>query len=172
MANDRTAPTCRSRLRAARCLHASVALLMASALGACQPTSSTQKPTMAHDKKEIVHFDVNLKSYLDRPIFDVHLNGVDIGVASGPPHTGNGAVMTGVAVPLGPQVLTWRDAGTGEKLKAANQPVLTQPSSENRYLGVHIYPDNTVELVPAPYWPERTERGEAINLEWEKRHGQ
>jgi hypothetical protein len=156
----------------ARCLRAGAALLIASALGACQPPSSTQKLTMASDKKDVVHFDVNLKSYLDRPIFDVHLNGVDIGVASGPPHAGNGAVMTGVAVPLGPQVLTWRDAGTGESLKAANQPVLTRPPSEKRYLGVHIYPDNTFELVPESYWPERTERGEAINREWEKRHGQ
>jgi hypothetical protein len=154
------------------------ALLMASALGACQPPSSTQKSTMATDKKEIVYFDVNLKSYLDRPIFDVHLNGVDIGVASGPPHAGNGAVMTGVAVPISPQVLTWRLGGpegmegNGDTVQAANQPTLIRPDPKMRYLGVHIYPDNTVELVPEPYWPEPTERGEAINREWKKKHGQ
>jgi len=133
---------------------------------------------MALERRETVRFDVNLKNYLDRPIFDVHLNGVDIGVAAGPPHAGNGAVMTGVAVPLGPQTVTWRlggpqgMAGNGDTVQAVNQPALTRPDPKMRNLGVHIYPDNTVELIPEPYWPERSERGEAIHRAWEKRHGQ
>lgn len=133
---------------------------------------------MSSDKKDVVYFDVNLKSYLDRPVFDVYLNGVDIGVAGGPPHGGNGGLMTGVAVPLGPQVVTWRldgpegMKGNGDTVKAANQPVLTRPDPNLTYLGVHIYPDNTVELIPEPYWPEASARGEVINRSWEKKHGQ
>lgn len=147
--------------------------LFTGGLAACQPNTSppTRGKTMTPDKKEVVYFDVNLKSYLDRPIFDVYLNGVDIGVAGGPPHGGNGGLMTGVAVPLGPQVVTWRDAGTGEAFKATNQPVLTRPDPKLSYLGVHIYPDNTVELIPESYWPEASARGEVINNTWEKNHG-
>ena len=112
-----------------------------------------------------MYFSVSANSYIDRPIFAIKLNGIEVGA-------GGGSVITGVAVPIGPQALTWRDAGTGEKFTAVNQPTLARATPEMRYLGVHIYPDNTVELVPAPYWPERTERGEAINLEWEQAHAQ
>lgn len=126
---------------------------------------------MPTDRQDIVVFNVNLKSYLDRPIFYVPLNGVDIGVASGPPHTGNGAMMTGATVPMGTQTVTWRDARSGETCNAANQPVLTRPDPHMRYLGVHIYPDNAVELIAGPYWPQSSARGEEINRRWEKRHG-
>lgn len=151
-----------------------------SGLGACQPTSSdpNKGKTMNRDGKEVVYFDVNLKSYLDRPIFDVYLNGVDIGVAGGPPHGGNGGLMTGVAVPLGPQKITWRldgpegMKGNGETVTAVNPPVLTLPDKNLTYLGVHIYPDNTVELIPEAFWPQASARGDAINREWEKKHGQ
>jgi hypothetical protein len=34
-----------------------------------------------------------------------------------------------------------------------------------------IYPDNTLELLPGRYWPERTERGKAINRDWMQKHG-
>jgi hypothetical protein len=117
--------------------------------------------------KDVVYLDVSLFSYLSRPIFDVLVNGIDIGVA-GP--FGGGALMTGVAVPLGPQVVTWRDAGTGEQFKAGNQPILTRPDRKLTYLGVHIYPDSTVEFVPGEFWPERTERGEAIAREQAGKH--
>lgn len=81
--------------------------------------------------------------------------------------------MTGVAVPLGPQVISWRDAGTGETFKSINQPVLVRPDNKFTYLGVHIYPGNTVELVPSEFWPERTERGQSlIDQAQEKKHGQ
>lgn len=70
--------------------------------------------------------------------------------------------MTGVEVPLGPQVVTWRDAGTGERFAASNRPVLARPDPKMRYLGVHIYPDNSVDIVPEMFWPERTERGQTF----------
>jgi hypothetical protein len=118
-----------------------------------------------------VYFDVDLKSYLDYPIFDVYLNGKDIGVDGGPPHGGTSGLMTGVPVRPGPQVITWRSAGTGETTKATNQPTLTRADAKHRYLGVHIYPDNTVELIPEDHWPEQTARGEEINRQWKAKHG-
>lgn len=126
---------------------------------------------------DAVYFDVNLYSYLDRPIFDVHLNGKDIGVAFGQPHRGQGGLMTGVAVPMGKQVVTWRlggpkgTPGNGDKVAAINQPTLARPKANMTYLGVHIYPDNTVEVIPETHWPEKTARGERINREWERKHG-
>ena len=130
-----------------------------------------QGKTMNDSKKEVAYFDVALHSYLDRPIFDVYLNGTDIGVAAGQPHRGAGGLMTGVAVPLGPQKVTWRDAGTGDTFTAKNQPILTASEPKNGYLGVHIYPNNTVEVIPQPYWPEKTAKGLEINRQWELRHG-
>jgi hypothetical protein len=90
--------------------------------------------------------------------------------------------MTGVPVPLGPQVVTWRLDGAdklgkpfadnGTTVTAVNQPVLLRPDAKLGYLGVHIYPDNTVELIPEPFWPEASKRGEEINRPLEKKRGQ
>lgn len=153
--------------------------LTLSSMAACQRAEpiATKGHAMSEGRKDVVYFDVTLFSYLDRPIFDVYLNGKDIGVASGQPHRGRGGLMTGVAVPLGPQVVTWRldgpkgMPGNGDTVKAINQPVLARPDRKLTYLGVHIYPDNTIELVPEPFWPEKTERGQAINRAWELKHG-
>jgi hypothetical protein len=157
-----------------------LAAVSSTGLIGCQAgetTSPKECQRMDKDKKDIVYFDVNLKSYLDRPIFDVYLNGRDIGVAGGHPHGGNGGLMTGVPVPLGLQVVTWRldgpegMPGNGDKVTAVNQPSLLRPDAKLKYLGVHIYPDNTVELVPEAFWPEASPRGDQINREWERTHG-
>jgi hypothetical protein len=153
---------------------------LAACMSACRAgdnTAKVQGQRMDTDKKEVVYFDVNLKSYLDRPIFDVYLNGRDIGVAGGHPHGGPGGLMTGVPVPLGLQIVTWRLGGpegmlgNGDTVKASNQPVLLRPDVKLGYLGVHIYPDNTVELIPDSFWPEASKRGEEINRQWEKKNG-
>lgn len=149
-----------------------------SALVACSPVHNgidTEGNTMRN--AEVLLFDVNLHSYLDRPIFDVYLNGKHIGVASGQPHRGAGGLITGVEVPLGPQTVTWRLGGpegmpgNGEMVKAINQPILKVPADNMIYLGVHIYPDNTVELIPESGWPEKSPRGLEINRQWELKHG-
>lgn len=168
-------------LRCTRTLRLSGAsLLVLALLTSCvQQTDSlpAQGKTMNDAKKNVAYFDVALHSYLDRPIFDVYLNGVDIGVAAGQPHRGAGGLMTGVAVQLGPQVISWRLGGpegmpgNGDTVKAKNQPLLTQPDPKKSYLGVHIYPDNTVEVIPEPFWPEKTPRGLEINRQWELKHG-
>jgi hypothetical protein len=148
-----------------RFISLSAAVLLTSAIAACQPTS-TPSATMNTEKNDVIYFDVALFSYLDRPIFDVYLNGRDIGVSGVRPVGGGGSgLMTGVAVPLGPQRLTWRldgpegTPGNGDTVTASNQPTLTRPDPKLRYLGVHVYPDNTVELIPEEFWPEVTERG-------------
>ena len=147
-------------------LNLTFACLCAMALNAC---SQPAEPQITQGKKmtaknDVVYFDVSAISYIERPIFEVKLNGIEVGA-------GGGSLMTGVAVPLGPQVITWRDAGTGETTKAINQPVLSRPDSKMHYLGVHIYPDNTVEVIPERFWPEKTEKGQEINRQWELKHG-
>lgn len=157
-------------------------VLLAVALAACSQQHDEVAQTgknMAESKKDVAYLDVALLSYYERPIFDVYLNGHDIGVAGGPPHGGRGGgLMTGIEVTLGPQVITWRLGGpegmpgNGDTVKAVNVPILTRPDSRFHYLGVHIYPDNTVEVIPVEHWPEQTERGEEINRQWGLKHGQ
>jgi len=115
-------------------------------------------------KKEVV-LDVVLFSYLAIGIFDVHLNGSDIGVAG--PYGSGGEVMKGVKIPLGIQSLTWRDASSGKTFAVKNTVTLThnQISSDTEYLGVYIYPDDTAELVTSEYLPKPTPRGEQIYKE-------
>lgn len=144
-------------------------ILLTSCMQQAEPLPAQGK-NMTDSKKDVAYFDVVLFSYLDRPIFDVYLNGKDIGVASA--FGGGGGLMTGIAVPLGPQAISWRDAGTGDTFKAKNQPVLSRPDAKNGYLGVYIYPDNTVEITPSRFWPETTKRGDALYQEWKKRHGE
>lgn len=61
--------------------------------------------------------------------------------------------------------------GNGDTVKAVNIPILNAPDPKLRYMGVHIYPDNTVEVIPEAYWPEKTEKGLEINRQWEMKHG-
>ena len=121
-------------------------------------------------KKEVV-LSVVLFNYHNRTIFDVLLNGGDIGLAG--PWGGGGGVMTGVTVPLGKQTLSWRWADTGDTVTVANVLTLTadQVSSDDRYLGVHIYFDNTAELTLSQYLPEITPKGERMYKE-RQLHGQ
>ncbi|MBT2790353.1 hypothetical protein [Paraburkholderia strydomiana] len=115
--------------------------------------------------KADVVLDVVLFNYLDRPIFDVLLNRGDIGVAGA--YGGGRGVMTGVTVPVGHQTLTWRDAGSGDTVTAKNFLNFTpdQIPPDARYLGVHIYPDDTAELMTSPHFPEPSPRGELIYKE-------
>ena len=119
--------------------------------------------------KNNVVLAVVLYSYLDRPIFDVTLDGSDIGVANA--YGGNG-MITGITVPLGQQTLTWRDAGSGETFAMKNSINLIgdQIPSDAQYLAVNIYPDDTAELVFDRYIPEITPRGKRI-IEESGQHG-
>ena len=117
-------------------------------------------------KKEIV-LSVVLYSYLARPIFDIYLNRIDLGVANSYGGTG---IVSGVTIPIGPQTLTWRLGGpegmarNGEIDSIKNSLMLTheQIQVDTRYLGVHIYPDNTAELSFSEHIPDTTPRGDDI----------
>jgi hypothetical protein len=145
-------------------------------LSACEPSAQTQaskeKSPMNNQKPKAIAMNVALFGYQDRPIFDVYLNGIDIGVSAGQPFRGNAGIMLGVDITPGPQIITWRDGATGITSKAVNQPIFTDPGDAYGYLGVHIYPDNTVELVPDKHSPEKTTKGLEIIQKWELKHGQ
>ena len=123
-----------------------------------------------------VVLDLVTYNYLDRPIFDVYLNKVDIG--GGNAYGGSG-IITGVAIPLGPQVLTWRLDGpkgtprNGETVTLKNALVLTaeQIPVDARYIGVHIYPDETAEVTFSEYFPDTTPRGDELIAKGRARHG-
>ncbi len=117
-----------------------------------------------------VTLDVVLFSYLDRPIFDVFING-KVGHGSGVyPRTGGGTI-SGVQLPLGGQKVTWRYADTGETIVAKNVPELSDLSKDARYLAVYIYPDDTVELLTTPHYPRASPRGELEIRKLEAKHG-
>lgn len=123
-----------------------------------------------------ITLDVVLFSYLSRPIIDVYLNNTELGLAGPYPYSGNGTI-TNVDLKIGRQEVRWRldgpkgTPGNGDRIAAANVVMLDAVPSDARYLGVHIYPDYTVELVCSRHFPELSERGEAFDLEWQKTHG-
>lgn len=124
-----------------------------------------------------VYLDVVLFSYMDRPIFDVYLNRTDIGVAGPWPYSGRGT-MSGVQIPLGEQKISWRLGGpagahrNGETVFAQNRPELREVPHGAGFLGVHIYEDNTVELVTSDHFPDLSVRGQAFDAEWLHRNRQ
>jgi hypothetical protein len=107
-----------------------------------------------------------LFSYLDRPIFDAFLNGKGGDSTFGDPEAAGGSTITGVSVPLGPQRVTWRLGGpegmshNGELVVARNVPLLTEVPTKARFIAVHIYPDDTVELLLSEHYPRPSPRGE------------
>ena len=113
-----------------------------------------------------VTLDVVLFNYLDRPIFDVYIDG-KAGDSSDPyPATGGGTIA-GVGLTSGPKKISWRLDGppgtprNGETVHARNSPRLDNVPREARYLSTHIYPDETVELVVSTHYPRATDKGRA-----------
>lgn len=124
-----------------------------------------------------VSLNVVLFSYLSRPILDVYLNKRLIGIAGPYPYSGNGNIG-GIELELGRQEVSWRLDGTadmpdlGKTVRAANVVRLDSVAAGSRYLGVHIYPDNTVELLCSKDRPDLSPRGEIFDREWQKNHAQ
>lgn len=117
--------------------------------------------------KSVIGIDVVLFSFLDRNIFNIYLNGETLGVAS---KYGSTSVVTDVSVPMGEQKLNWRLDGpkgmarNGETVNMKNKVILRAsdiPTSAT-YMGVYIYPDDTVEFTFTEYMPRNSARGEAI----------
>ncbi|CAM3184024.1 hypothetical protein [Janthinobacterium lividum] len=117
-------------------------------------------------KKEI-WLNVEMVSYVDRPIFDIIFNGTDLGVMD---EYGSTGTITEVRIPFGIQALKWTLDGpkdsprNGEVVTIKNQLVISaeQIPLGTRYFGLHLYPDDTAEITFADFIPERTARGEKI----------
>jgi hypothetical protein len=105
-----------------------------------------------------------LFSYLDRPIFEVTVGTIDLGVSSVYPYTG-GSTTSGAQFSSGEQSIHWRLDGppgtprNGETVQAKNRPILVQPPHGEQFLAVHIYPDDTVELLYSKHYPQFSPRG-------------
>lgn len=124
--------------------------------------------------------DVSLFSYLDRPIFDVLLNGKDIGASLAHGFNGANSSMIGERITLGPQVITWRLGGpqgtprNGETVRAKNTPVLAEIPQGVTWIAVHVYDDDTVEITfsTGAGGDLSSARGTKIIEQWRAAHGQ
>lgn len=117
--------------------------------------------------QKYIVLDVEMFSNLDRPISEIMFNGEDLGVMNSYGGTG---LITGVRIPFGVQTLTWTLGGpegtpqNGENVKIKNTLVISpeQIPKGTKYLGLHLYPDDTAEVTFSETMPERTERGKKI----------
>ena len=111
--------------------------------------------------------DVEMFSYIDRAIGDIIFNGTDLGVMN---KYGGTGLITGVRIPFGLQTLTWMLDGpkgtprNGEIVKIKNTLVVSpeQIPPETQYLGLHLYPDDTAEIIFSESMPEESARGRKI----------
>ena len=111
--------------------------------------------------------NVEVFSYVDRVIVDISFNGTGLGVMN---RYGGTGTITDVYIPFGKQTLKWTLDGpegtprNGEIMTARNQLIISpdQIPAGTRYLGIHLYPDDTVEFTFAEGLPERTARGRNI----------
>ena len=93
------------------------------------------------------NYDPSYNSYM------VKMNGSVIGGGFG------NATLTS-SIKVGEQVITWKDANTGEKHAAKNQVIITKEQLKGKkYLAAHLYPDDTVEITTSNNWPDPTEKG-------------
>ena len=127
-----------------------------------------------------VYLNISIFSYLDRPIFDVFMNKTNFIGAEARAFYGSNGVMLGQKITLGAQKVTWRLGGpegmarNGETVIAKNVPVLKEIPNDIKWLALHIFDDDTVEITLSKGTPDELEspRGKAIIEAWEKAHGQ
>lgn len=114
-----------------------------------------------------VSLDVVTFNYWDRFIYDVFVGG-EGGDSSTPYPATGGSTIVGARFKPGPQKVTWKLDGeegmprNGEMVTAKNSPVLGPVPSDAVFLAVHVYPDETVELIPTRHYPRATEKGRAM----------
>jgi len=79
---------------------------------------------------------------------------------------GFGGGMNTSRVKVGPQVITWEESNSDKLHQAKNQVTLTKEDLKGmKYLAVHLYPDDTVEITTSNNWPNPTEKG----LKWQEK---
>ena len=133
-------------------------LALLATLSACQAdTNSTGGTTPMNNsngtnQRAYVILNAVTFNYTKTAVFDVFLSGKNAGGAG--PLSGGGGIMAGVQLPLGEQTLIWRLDGpegmarNGDTVTAKNKLVIERERipSDARYVGVHLYPDDTAEL--------------------------
>jgi hypothetical protein len=159
MVNDTAKSTSRRKF-----CSAALSLFLLNAFTACEAKPMT------------VTLDVVWFMYIDRPTFEQFINGKGGDSSFGMPAVG-GSTISGVTLPLGPQKITWRLDGpggmarNGEQVTSKNIPELKDIPKSSRYLAIHIYPDDTAELLLSEHYPRPSQRGETEIEKWEKKHG-
>ena len=117
-------------------------------------------------KKEI-WLNVVMNSYVDRNHTNIFFNDTTLGVTTKFGMTG---IIVDVRIPFGVQTLRWElDGPVGTprigEVVTAKGPLVISPEQippGTRYLGIHLYPDDTVEFTFAEGIPELTARGQKI----------
>jgi hypothetical protein len=134
-------------------------------LGLMMPLAACGQGKKKMQKETTLH--VEMFSYVDQVITDISFNGTGLGVMN---RYGGTGTITDVYIPFGNQILKWTLDGpegtprNGERMTPKNQLVISpeQIPPGTRYLGIHVYPDDTVEFTFAEGIPERTARGKKI----------
>lgn len=117
-------------------------------------------------RKEI-WLNVEVISYIDHVITNIIFNGTPLGVMNRYGATGT---IAGVQIPFGVQTLHWElDGPNGTprigEVVTAKGPLVISPEqipSGTRYLGIHLYPGDTVDFIFSEGIPELTGRGQKI----------
>lgn len=113
--------------------------------------------------------NVEMISYVDRGIINIFFNGIPLGMVN---RFGNTGTITSVDIPFGIQSLEWTLDGpkgtprNGEVV-TLKKPLVISPDQippGTRYLGLHLYPDDTAEATFSESIPEMTARGKKLRL--------
>ncbi|ENX23731.1 hypothetical protein F892_00333 [Acinetobacter vivianii] len=92
------------------------------------------------------------------------LNGHEIG-------GGFGKATMVSPIKVGPQTVAWKDSNTGKLYQSTNQLIIHKEQLKGKkYLALHIYPDDTVEVTTSNDLPDPTEKGLAW-MEKQEREG-
>lgn len=118
----------------------------------------------------VVYLDVSLFNYTDRRVYEVRINGTNLMSAAPHGFYGENSVLMMQPFSLGPQRVSWRLDGpkgtprNGELVIARNVPLLSALPEKAKWLGLHIYPDDTVEIKVSEGQSRdlQTERGRRI----------
>ena len=99
------------------------------------------------------NYDPSYRPYM------VKVNGYEVG-------GGYGSATMRSAVRLGPQIITWGEDNSTRKHKAINVVHLSKEDLKNkRYLAVHLYPDDSVEITTSNDLTDPTKKG----IDWENK---
>ena len=124
-------------------------------------------PAIAGCGKSGLTLTVVMYSYLDRPIFEINLNGEPLGAANA---YGTTSMVTGVSVVMGEQKLSLTLGGpegmprNGETVAVKNRAVIKASDipSRTHYMGLYLYPDDTAEFTFGEFMPGHSTRGEVL----------